>query len=205
MLRDNLGRRINDKGYLVDDAGNVIDREGRLIFEKKFLKNGEVPKFLPFTKFNIKSIMGSFEMDPLGNPILDKDAAGNLIDNEGKRVNSKGYLIDSAGNIINKHGKVVFEKSLLDEEQDIPKFFRSGLVKSDSESSLSRLMSEIGKNQPSEFDQEEHRIRKELAKGAKKAKKRANSGGDTSEDSMMEITPANYNYQNQRFDVDMND
>ena len=46
----------------------------------------------------------------------------------------------------------MFERSLLDNEEDIPKVFRTGLLKSDTASSLSRLMSEIGKNQPSEFD-----------------------------------------------------
>jgi len=97
-------------------------------------------------------------MDPLGNPILDRDAEGNFIDRNGKKVNSKGYFIDSDGNVINKHGKMVFEKKLLDNENDIPKVFRTGLLKSDTASSLSRLMSEIGKNQPSEFDQEEQRI-----------------------------------------------
>jgi len=59
-------------------------------------------------------------------------------------------------------------------------------------------MSEIGKNQPSEFDQEEQRIQDELAKNIRR-KKRGNSG-NTSVDSMMEDTPANYNMQNQRFD-----
>ena len=33
-------------------------------------------------------------MDPLGNPILDRDAQGNLIDRQGKTVHSKGYFID---------------------------------------------------------------------------------------------------------------
>jgi hypothetical protein len=33
-------------------------------------------------------------MDPLGNPILEKDKNGNLIDRKGQRVNSRGYLID---------------------------------------------------------------------------------------------------------------
>jgi len=47
---------------------------------------------------------------------------------------------------------VVFKKSLLDNEGDIPKVFRTGLLKADTASSLSRLMSEIEKNQPSEFD-----------------------------------------------------
>jgi len=74
----------------------------------------------------------------------------------------------------------------------------TGLLKSDTASSISRLMSEIGKNQPSEFDQEEQRIQDELAKNIRR-KKRGNSG-NTSVDSMMEDTSANYNMQNQRFD-----
>jgi hypothetical protein len=55
-------------------------------------------------------------MDPLGNPILDKDASGNLVDRQGRRCNSKGYLVDKDGNVIDKNGKVMFEKKLLDNE-----------------------------------------------------------------------------------------
>jgi hypothetical protein len=55
-------------------------------------------------------------------------------------------MIDREGNIVNKDKKVMFPKALLDNEQDIPKVFRTGLLKSDTASSLSRLMSEIGKN-----------------------------------------------------------
>jgi hypothetical protein len=47
-------------------------------------------------------------MDPLGNPILDKDASGNKVDRLGRKVNSKGYLIDNDGNVINKNDKKVF-------------------------------------------------------------------------------------------------
>lgn len=46
----------------------------------------------------------------------------------------------------------MFGKELLDTEGDIPKVFRTGLLKSDTASSLSRLMSEIEKNQLSDFD-----------------------------------------------------
>lgn len=196
---DNLGRKINSKGYLIDQFGNVVDKDGREIFEAKHLYNDEIPKIFPFTKFNVKNVLGQFEMDPLGNPILDRDAEGNFIDQEGKRCNSKGYMIDDDGNVINKHGKRMFDKKLLDNEDDIPKVFRTGLLKSDTASSLSRLMSEIGKNQPSEFDAEEQRIQDELAANMRR-KKRGNSG-NTSVDSMMEDTPANYNNQNQRFDA----
>jgi len=122
------------------------------MFDKKQISHDEIPKIFPFTKFNIKNVLGDFEMDPLGNPILDRDSSGNFIDRAGRRVNSKGYLIDKDGNVINKNGKKMFDKNLLDNEGDIPKVFRTGLLKSDTASSLSRLMSEIGKNQPSEFD-----------------------------------------------------
>lgn len=151
-LKDKLGRLINSKGYLIDEFGNVIDKDGRQIFEKKHLKNDEIPKIFPFTKFNIKNVLGDFEMDPLGNPILEKDKNGNLIDRKGQRVNQKGYLIDKDGNVINKNGKLMFRKDVLDAEGDIPKVFRTGLLKSDTASSLSRLMSEIERNQPSDFD-----------------------------------------------------
>lgn len=58
---------------MIDEFGNVIDKDGRQIFERKHLKDDEIPKIFPFTKFNIKNVLGDFEMDPLGNPILDKD------------------------------------------------------------------------------------------------------------------------------------
>ena len=91
-------------------------------------------------------------MDPLGNPMLSKNAKGKLVDSQGRVVNVKGYLIDSEGNVINKNGHKMFLKELLDAEGDIPKVFRTGLLKSDTASSLSRLMSEIEKNQLSDFD-----------------------------------------------------
>ena len=94
-------------------------------------------------------------MDPIGNPILDTDKQGKLIDRDGKVVNQRGYLIDEHGNVIDKRGKLMFNKEILDDEGEIPKVFRTGLLKSDTASSLSRLMSEIEKNQPSEYENEE--------------------------------------------------
>jgi hypothetical protein len=79
-LIDNLGRPINSKGYLIDEQGNVIDKDNRAIFFKDQLTDEEIPKILPFTKFNLKNVLGDFEMDPLGNPILDKDTKGNKVD-----------------------------------------------------------------------------------------------------------------------------
>jgi hypothetical protein len=46
----------------------------------------------------------------------------------------------------------MFDNSVIEPDGEIPAVFRTGLLKSDTASSLSRLMSEIEKNQPSEYD-----------------------------------------------------
>lgn len=81
----------------------------------------------------------------------------------------------------------MFDKVVLTPEGEIPKIFRMQILKTDSGSSLSRLMDEIEKNQPSEYE----RVEEEKDEGG---------DGDTSVDSQMEDTPANYNIPNQRFD-----
>ena len=201
-LMDNIGRRVNERGYLVDADGNIVDKDGKRIFQAKHLKNGEFPKIFLFTKFNINNITGDFEMSPLTDPILGKDPQGNLIDRKGRRVNARGYLIDSQGNIIDKRGRKMFDAVILGPDGEIPKIFRMGLLRSDSGSSLSRLMEEIEKNNPSEFegqeeddDQNDNEDEKQDEVGDME-----DGNGDTSVDSMMEDTPANYNIPNQRFD-----
>ena len=47
---------MNTRGYLIDEAGNIIDKERKKLFDAKHLKNGEFPKIFPFTKFNIKKV-----------------------------------------------------------------------------------------------------------------------------------------------------
>lgn len=144
---DKFGRLVNQKGYLIDIHGNIVDKDGKKIFEKRQISaNGEIPKIFPFTKFNINNILGDFEMDPVGNPILEKRSDGHFYDRQGRRVNSRGYFIDESGNVMDKKGKIMFNKELLDADGEIPEVFRSGLLKSDSASSLSRLMSEIERN-----------------------------------------------------------
>ena len=79
-MEDNFGRRVNEKGYLIDSENNIIDKEGRRIWSAKHLKNGDFPKIFAFTKFNINNVIGDFEMSPLTDPILEKDKHGNFID-----------------------------------------------------------------------------------------------------------------------------
>ena len=89
--------------------------------------------------------------------------------------------------MIDKRGKRMFDKIVLTAEGEIPKIFRMQILKTDSGSSLSRLMDEIERNQPSEYE----RVEEEKDEGG---------DGDTSIEEGMEDTPANYNVQNQRID-----
>ena len=75
----------------------------------------------------------------------------------------------------------MFEKDLLDADEDIPKVYRTGLLKSDTASSLSRLMSEIGREPPSGDEGERG------PRGAGRMSGGTSDGGD------MGITPADYN------------
>ena len=50
------------------------------------MSSEEIPKIFPFKKFKIKNMLKDFEMDPLGNPILEKDAFGRQIDINDKTV-----------------------------------------------------------------------------------------------------------------------
>ena len=68
------------------------------------------------------------------------------MDRSGRLVNAKGYLTDIRGNVIDIRGKIVFEKALLEYNGDIPEIFRSNILRSDSQSSLSRFMSEIDRD-----------------------------------------------------------
>ena len=65
------------------------------------------------------------------------------MDSKGRRVNSKGYLVDEQGNIVNKRKQKVFSKRLLEEDGEVPKVFRAGLLRKDTYDSFSQLMSEI--------------------------------------------------------------
>ena len=102
---------------------------------------------MPFTKFNVGWIQGTYEIDAKGNPILKKGKKKDeFYDSDGNKVNKKGYLVDENGNIIDRWGDLVFKKFLLGKDGDIPIVFWNGLLRKGSASSLSRLMSEIEKD-----------------------------------------------------------
>jgi hypothetical protein len=106
-------------------------------------KDGEFPKLFSFLKFNLDEVRGDYEMDPLGNPMLTKTKDGGFLDTKGRKVNEKGYLLDNAGNVVNKRMQKVFDKRLLEDDGEVPKVFRAGLLRKDTYDSFSQLMSEI--------------------------------------------------------------
>ena len=85
-------------------------------------------------------------------------------------------------------GKPVFEKALLEQNGDVPEIFRSNILRSDSQSSLSRFMSEIDRDQ--RFDESAIMRNQQAQYGA---------ASDTSFESMMEDSPSKYDRQNMRF------
>jgi hypothetical protein len=54
---------------------------GEKLFNSDHLENGEIPKIFSFTKFNPKNVIGSFDCNQAGQPILKSDKAGALRDN----------------------------------------------------------------------------------------------------------------------------
>jgi hypothetical protein len=186
---DKKGRRVNDKGYLIDNEGNIIDKKENHIFDKEHLLDNEFPKVFPFSSFNADTVTGSFKRDKNGNPILKKGKSPDqFFDDNGRLVNKRGYFIDKDGNIIDVRKNLVFKKNVL-RDGDLPPVFKKGLIRQDSTDSLSKLMSEIERDNDSDLD-----ILKNQLKNFEEDK------GNTSVDSLMEDTPSNYNIANQRFD-----
>lgn len=96
---------------------------------------------------------------------------------------------------------------MLDEDGELPKVFRMGMLRSDSASSLNRLLKDLENNpdglyppnddarsQNSGFEQEERLIEEELKK-----LKTVESGNTSENNSLMGDTPSNYNEANLRF------
>lgn len=179
VLVDKAGFMVNSKGYIVNKQGSICTRHGKVLFLSTHLKNGEFPKIFPFTRFNINRVLGDFDVTSDGQPVL-RSVNSTLLDKKGRVVNNRGYLIDKQGNVIDIRGKLVFEKQVLEENGDIPQIFQINLLRSDSQSSLSRLMSEIDKEQKM-FEVE----------GKVTTQKRGHNS-DTSFESMMEDSPSKY-------------
>ena len=43
IFLDDAGDRVTKHGYLVDHSGNIIDKKGNKVFDKKLVIDGNVP------------------------------------------------------------------------------------------------------------------------------------------------------------------
>ena len=101
---------VNEKGWLIDSKGNVVENMGQIMFIKEQLdSNNELPSLFNYdgVEYNIKEILGYFFRDKNSKVIIlcknEKDINDySSYDKRGRKVNSKGYLVDKRGNIINK-------------------------------------------------------------------------------------------------------
>lgn len=126
---DVLGRKVNTKGYLMDERGNIIDNKGAIIWYAHELMYNEPPKIFPFSDFSMNWIKGNLDRDVTKNARHDDE-----YDLDGRRINSMGYLIDYQDNIIDIFGGcVIFKKQVLQnmfgQEAEIPYVYRSGKLR----------------------------------------------------------------------------
>ena len=137
---DFKGRRVNSKGYLVDEDENIIDKDGNIIWRSHELMYDEPMKIFEFTEFSMNWIKGNFDYDFANDPDHDQK-----FDLDGRRINSMGYLIDEDGNIIDVFGdNIVFKKEILEckygQDAEIPFIFRSGKLKQPEMDAVEKLL-----------------------------------------------------------------
>ena len=100
---------------------NISDLPSSRIHESDYDFEGKKRKVVTRENFDIDDIMGQFEIDDMGNIILDPL---KLRDNLNRKVNKHGYLIDERGNIVNQEGDIVFKFMELDSDEEIPQPYR---------------------------------------------------------------------------------
>jgi hypothetical protein len=110
VSKDLLGRKVNPKGYLVDRAGNIIDKNDQIIWRAHELMYNEPPKICEFTEFSMTWIRGNTAHDVKQNPQQNDE-----YDLDGRRINSLGYLIDQHENIVDVFGgNCLFKSQVLE-------------------------------------------------------------------------------------------
>lgn len=98
--------------------GGVIDQlsESSVYQERKVL---DADRLREIPDFELEDILGEFDVDENGNFIIKHDGK-HFVDNNGKRVNAKGYFIDEHRNIINKKGQIIFYSHEVNDDGEIP-------------------------------------------------------------------------------------
>ena len=111
---DKKARRVNKHGwYMLPSQGHIVDKEGRKKLDKRQLNDDDLHKLFNYNgkRFDIKDVMGQFDKDQNGNIITQNNGSGKLLDNLGRAVNEKGYLIDEQGNIIDINQRQIWKRT----------------------------------------------------------------------------------------------
>ena len=122
---DKKARRVNKHGwYMLPSQGHIVDKEGRKKLDKRQLNDDDLHKLFNYNgkRFDIKDVMGQFDKDQNGNIITQNNGSGKLLDNLGRAVNEKGYLIDEQGNIIDINQRQIWKRTDL-KNGEFPKIF----------------------------------------------------------------------------------
>ena len=82
-------------------------------------KKLEADRLRDIPEFELEDILGEFDVDDRGNFII-KTVDGHFVDNNGKRVNQKGYFIDHQRNIINKNLDIIFFADEVGDDGELP-------------------------------------------------------------------------------------
>jgi hypothetical protein len=111
---DKRGRPVNERGYLKDkNTGDIIEnyQNSKMFDQKDIDERGEVPAPYCVEKYNFNpfQVHGDFDYDRVGRPIINK----NMLDKKGRLVNKKGLLVDGEGNVCDQHGRKKFDKKQL--------------------------------------------------------------------------------------------
>lgn len=156
-------------------------------------------------------IMGSFDKDLSdGTIIIRENTEGRLIDLRGRTVNQHGYLIDGEGNVINRKGEIIFRKEEVTQafgEETLSKpllsqpQFQPPQPNPIEPSNIYSYYYQIGEEKKEDQTPEEKKEKqKEKEEGKDKDDMDSTSRKSVTFDALMEDTPSNYNFQNQRYE-----
>ena len=126
---------MNQRGFLVDRKGNIVNKNGDIMFRQNQLsEDGDYPKFFDFSKFDQKRVMGRFDkQSEMGLPVISEDPelpAGYGRDNDHNIVNEAGLRADPVtGNILDEEGNVVFNRAELGPDGNLAPMLRKAAAK----------------------------------------------------------------------------
>jgi hypothetical protein len=94
---DKRGSKVSSRGYRIDNDKSIIDNHSLKKFDKtQTTSDGDLPKLFNYNgrRFDITDVIGQVDKDEQGEFIKNSDNSGKLVDNIGRPINTKGYLMD---------------------------------------------------------------------------------------------------------------